>query len=1077
MKSFFITAILFCIAFFYKHTNAQTYNPNPQIWVIDAETSMCENSNNECLLIKQNGKKEFEIFNESIEGFNYEKGNIYTISVRQEIKQPPIAVGESVFKFVLIKIISKKPVNNITTTASNSTVSNSTQKIFEVNFETVPCESDNSKTCLLVKEKGKKEYEILNATIYGFNYQPGYSYVIAVKETSNGNYYLVNEISKNLIKNTSDAFNPMESIKEGTATKTPSGKIIQPTSIQTSSSLDGKWYLRKMKESDSSSFVTDDNIMWIEIKTFNDQINGFGACNKFAAVVKSDLNTTFSIYKITSGYSSCGNKKLEDLFYDLLEQANRFEIKNGNLIISNQWNFLMGFTSNPDNKEDITTTYTPPSIVKNEEKIYASSQPTTIKVEEKYVPPLKTSTTNETVTSSQNNTSSKTPVNIQETTNTDDALDKEIEELRKQLEEKKMKAELAAQIAKQAEIDELKKQAEEKKIQDELAAKQAEIEKLKFFKEKEIDDIKKQELATAQAAEQAKAAEAAKAKADKVAKLKAEQERLQKEMDELYNGTAITTTSKSSIPVESTTTKPIINSTKSVVTEKPIDTTKSVIKQETKSTNNLVFQEPKTIGVYAQEKEIAIGLITDNQTNLSKSFAFVELFNNNPIQLDNKILSAKIVDFVYTSYYGIEGVIYENNVNLKFYKEGKKIKDIKCNNDWESIFNAILVEIQKFGDYKYNGKFQVVKEGKHANFYNRKIVNNLPGKLRIEVPETKIINLKSINANIEKYTSKNPTQEVKELIGNYSESDLNEIFEYRSAFVLPSYKSTLKPLLYPISKTMAFSLKMLSYGGVFVEKKENNLALNCFYTALNAIKETISSSKEKAIINCIAFKNISDIYNVTENRKEMTKLLALASDINNDFSNSDVAKKEFDEYYLATEKVLALAVAQYRSTGSPGLSILSAVTGSLAASSGSFSNLGVDLSSLTSSLSSINSQLQTMQQSNTSSSNEISPIDNKLIAESFIVDGVDIKNSNNYVSSEVLYYLMTNPLIIKTTLLEYSNDKPKLNKLLLDFYNSKETNKATLIQDVYTQLNKIETVIIGLEARNKVVEEKYKLNF
>lgn len=435
MKSFSIIATLFCITLFSKYTNAQTYNPNPQTWIIDAETTTCENSTNECLLIKQAGKKEFEIFNESIEGFNYEKGNIYTISVRQEIKQPPIAVGESVFKYVLIKIISKKPVNNNSGTTTVTSSSNSQQKIFEVNFETVPCETDNSKTCLLVKEKGRKEFEILNATIYGFNYQPGYSYTIAVKETSNGNYYLVNEINKSFVQNTSASYIPYENtveVKE-TSTKPVSGKIIQPTTIQTSSSLDGKWYLRKMKESDGSSFVTDDNIMWIEIKTFNDQINGFGACNKFAAVVKSDLKTTFMISKITSGFSSCGNKKLEDLFYDLLEQANRFEIKNGNLILSNQWNFLIGFTVNPNNKEDITTTYTPPSIVKSDDKIYATNQPSANKVEDKYVPPIKTSTTSETITNTSNTTMT-TKVNEV------DDLKKQIELLQKQVEAKEQKA-------------------------------------------------------------------------------------------------------------------------------------------------------------------------------------------------------------------------------------------------------------------------------------------------------------------------------------------------------------------------------------------------------------------------------------------------------------------------------------------------------------------------------------------------------------------------------------------------------------------------------------------------------------
>lgn len=133
------------------------YNPTPQTWTINFESIACDNtSTNECLLIKFPGKKEYEIFSDNIEGFNFEKGNVYVISVKQELKQPPIAANESIFKYVLLKIISKKPINNIPV---NETPVTSTSKIiYDINFEQVPCE--DGKYCLLVKEKGKKEFEI-----------------------------------------------------------------------------------------------------------------------------------------------------------------------------------------------------------------------------------------------------------------------------------------------------------------------------------------------------------------------------------------------------------------------------------------------------------------------------------------------------------------------------------------------------------------------------------------------------------------------------------------------------------------------------------------------------------------------------------------------------------------------------------------------------------------------------------------------------------------------------------------------------------------------------------------------------
>jgi hypothetical protein len=139
--------------------------------------------------------------------------------------------------------------------------------------------------------------------------------------------------------------------------------------------------------------------------------------------------------------------------------------------------------------------------------------------------------------------------------------------------------------------------------------------------------------------------------------------------------------------------------------------------------------------------------------------------------------------------------------------------------------------------------------------------------------------------------------------------------------------------------------------------------------------------------------------------------------------------------------------------------------------------LGFDTSSLTNSLSSTGSQSQAMQESSSSFFSELSQANNLIKSESFIIDGVDIKNDNNYVSSEIVYFLMTYPLTVKSTLLEYSNDKPKLNKLLLSFYNSKESNKSKQIEEIYFHFNKIEVITIGLESRNKVVEDKYKINF
>ena len=319
---------------------------------------------------------------------------------------------------------------------------------------------------MLLKERGKKEFEIYPGSIAGFDYQPGYNYTIEVKPTINGNYYLVSELNKKFVKSSSTATNAP------VASSNNNGKIIQPTNIQTSSALDGKWYLRKMKEAEGSSFVMDDNTMWISINTFKDRLDGFGACNKFSAVVKSDLSTSFEVSKLTPDYSNCGNKKIEELFYDLLQQADRFEVRNGNLILSKQWKYLLAFTSNPNNKEEIQTTYVPQTIVKNETGKYATDAP--IKNE-----PVAFNTTSTPLATNSSNTTVNTSSSSVNTTTTSPELEakmREIEELKKQLaaqeqqEVLKKQAQLKAQ--QDAELAALKKQLDDKKKAEAQAEKQ-----------------------------------------------------------------------------------------------------------------------------------------------------------------------------------------------------------------------------------------------------------------------------------------------------------------------------------------------------------------------------------------------------------------------------------------------------------------------------------------------------------------------------------------------------------------------------------------------------------------------------
>ena len=246
--------------------------------------------------------------------------------------------------------------------------------------------------------------------IDGFGYELGYTYTIQVKEILKSPPIGVNEslyrykwiktLSKKEegvteIKTEKTSIPPSKSTKEESIIYTNEyGKKIGKTDVNVNSPLDKKWYLRKIKDADGTSLVIDDNVMFITISTFNDRLEGFGACNKFAAVMRSDLTTSFNVSKLYYDFANCGYKKLENLFFESLQTANKFEVRNNSLILSNQWNFLMAFTSDPNNKEDILTTYTPQNVYKNDDKTYATSEKQETKAyQEPFTPtPIKEST-------------------------------------------------------------------------------------------------------------------------------------------------------------------------------------------------------------------------------------------------------------------------------------------------------------------------------------------------------------------------------------------------------------------------------------------------------------------------------------------------------------------------------------------------------------------------------------------------------------------------------------------------------------------------------------------------------------
>lgn len=322
-----------------KITIAQKLPADTKLFYIDATRAKCEGvTTKQCLLVKKQGQKEYELFYDNIEGFTYEEGNAYTIWVREELKTPPIAADESIYKYVYVKTISKKGITKSTTIPVKNKSSKplsgmnySKQTTLIVNEEKTQCEGNPDAKCLLIKKEDAKSFEVFYQPIDGFVFEDGYRQTILVNERHVANpmikqtepiYTLIKVIQKEKIK---DAVDP---IKPELSAKTP---------------LDKKWILRKMKDSDTSSFAIEDNGVWIEFNSAESRFTGKASCNSFFGGFKSDLISSFQSSEPGATRMYCNNMELETLFFKLLTTATSFEIKDQKLSLLKNGKAILEF--------------------------------------------------------------------------------------------------------------------------------------------------------------------------------------------------------------------------------------------------------------------------------------------------------------------------------------------------------------------------------------------------------------------------------------------------------------------------------------------------------------------------------------------------------------------------------------------------------------------------------------------------------------------------------------------------------------------------------------------------------------
>ncbi|MBP6659575.1 MAG: DUF4377 domain-containing protein [Chitinophagales bacterium] len=86
-----------------------TIDDDIKTWQVSDGLFVCGDTSDFCYEVKENGITKM-IHQKDVFGFFFEDGNKYTITVKEELKKPPLSADETIYTYTLVKIISKKPV-------------------------------------------------------------------------------------------------------------------------------------------------------------------------------------------------------------------------------------------------------------------------------------------------------------------------------------------------------------------------------------------------------------------------------------------------------------------------------------------------------------------------------------------------------------------------------------------------------------------------------------------------------------------------------------------------------------------------------------------------------------------------------------------------------------------------------------------------------------------------------------------------------------------------------------------------------------------------------------------------------
>lgn len=479
---------------------------------------------------------------------------------------------------------------------------------------------------------------------------------------------------------------------------------------------------------------------------------------------------------------------------------------------------------------------------------------------------------------------------------------------------------------------------------------------------------------------------------------------------------------------------------------------------------------------------LGIGSIVDYTTNLSRSFAFRELFQKNGLICKGDTLYPVLVDYPFNATYAITGFFKGNTADFKIYEKGKKVKEIITSSDWKDIYRKLSFAIC---ETKQPIKKDLdVYEGEAFKFRSKNVSAYFPGEFQLNLPSEKIIDTFKHFASIRTYKNADPYEEVKEVFGTYSKCKEGDLFFFRNDQVPANIKEAARPLVFPLAYSIAPALHYLSLGYQLQRKIDLGASLNCFYSGLISSSKLLTSPYERALIRSLMFNEISTTHlMVSDKRNSTSALFKLGADLNTAYLVSPAAWSQRVKYYEGIGKIKDIcATAETKAKEIRGAKRLGGFLAAISAAGSIASTSAYDNTVSNALMDQAQTTLtQYFDEANSASTlldDQFKGVEDKIEAESFLIsNGQQIEIGKPFVAAELCYYLLKRPETVKPVALQYAADKPKLKTLLLSYYSGSDNNKKSILEDIFRHVSEMEAKIVNTEVRGYSLSDVTKSSF